>query len=358
MLHIINSLRFGGAEQVVFSLVRELHLGGVAVEVCTLVREGVWEQKLMASGIRVHSLDEGRFNVVKILTRMLGLIRAGNYNIVHAHLWPTLYYLSALRPLLKKPIFVYTEHSTWNRRRGHLLPRMTDLLAYRGYDLVVANSLETRKALQEWLPPLARKIQVIQNGVEFPTKRKRNNEIKYPLSMLVVGRLVREKGIDIAIEALRMLVAEGVDVRLTVVGDGIERFSLEQQAKGLPVVFKGYQSAPDDLMASHDILLVPSRWEGFGLTAVEGALVGIPVIASRVDALKRLIAHGKTGLLFEPEDPSDLSKKIKDIMLRSDLRSALVKRNRRQALRNCTIQDFAKKTLGAYRTFSQNESRD
>jgi glycosyltransferase involved in cell wall biosynthesis len=59
-----------------------------------------------------------------------------------------------------------------------------------------------------------------------------------------------------------------------------------------------------------DIAVVPSRLEGFGLSAVEAMAAGIPLIASNVDALAEVVLDSETGLLFEPEKPNDLANKI------------------------------------------------
>lgn len=351
ILHIINSLRFGGAERIVLSLVRELskRCNGTSIEVCTLARGGRWEQELKSCGVVVHSFGINELNAFGAISNLYRLIKDRGYDIVHAHLWPTLYYVSAIRPFVSRTAFVFTEHNTWNRRRNHSVFRVFESIAYKSYDLLVANSMETKMALESWIPQLQNKISIIENGVEIPKNRKESYGLTRPVCLLTVGRLVRQKGVDIAIAALRNLVAEGEEVKLTVVGDGAERLALEKQASDLPVEFIGFHPEPDSLMANHDIFLMPSRWEGFGLTAIEAALVGIPVIASSIDALRRLVSDDETGVLFKVGSSTELARKIKNLVTNPDRRSEMALANRQQALRRWTIQKFAKDTMASYR---------
>jgi glycosyltransferase involved in cell wall biosynthesis len=104
---------------------------------------------------------------------------------------------------------------------------------------------------------------------------------------VVVGRLVAQKRVHLAIEAMALLHARGVAIPLTVVGDGPERRTLEQlaQDRGLvsAVRFTGAFS-PDripSVLATADLMLFPARGEGFGLVAAEAYLAGVPVVACR-----------------------------------------------------------------------------
>lgn len=128
-------------------------------------------------------------------------------------------------------------------------------------------------------------------------------------SLLGVGRLVREKGFDLAIEALAKL---PTDVRLTIVGDGPVRADLVNLAERCGVsnrvTFTGWlePSAVDGLMRRAGIVVVPSRWrEPFGLVALQGAAAGRPVVAFASGGLTEIVVHDQTGLLVALERGSD-----------------------------------------------------
>ncbi|WP_299928842.1 glycosyltransferase family 4 protein [uncultured Pelagimonas sp.] len=106
-----------------------------------------------------------------------------------------------------------------------------------------------------------------------------------PKRLGLVGRLDRQKGFDIAIKAFRNL--EGRDLELKVFGSGPQEQQLKQLALGdTRIKFLGYSSTSHDIYAQVDAVLMPSRWEAFGLVAAEAFAAGRPVLAANVDALK------------------------------------------------------------------------
>lgn len=123
---------------------------------------------------------------------------------------------------------------------------------------------------------------------------------------LFVGRLSREKGLDVLIEAVKYLPTNPVKV----IGEG-ELESFAQTYFG--VDYLGFQSLDKILvkMRQSSYLVVPSLWyENFPRTIVEAFSCGLPVIASRIGALAEVIQDGKTGLLFEPGSSMDLAEKL------------------------------------------------
>lgn len=144
--------------------------------------------------------------------------------------------------------------------------------------------------------------------------------------LLLVGRLVSVKGGDLAVEALRRLRERGLDTTLTICGDGPERGALERQVQeaGLQnaVRFAGWTGS-DELAAHYrtaKLLLVPSRYEPFGIVALEAIASRCPVVAARTGGLPEAI--GGCGLLVPPDDPSALADAA-ERALRSDVRTDL-----------------------------------
>lgn len=135
-----------------------------------------------------------------------------------------------------------------------------------------------------------------------------------------VGRLRKEKGQQWLIAALPEIIKHQPSARLLLVGSGPGRSNLEYLAKSFGVadsiIWIG--AVPHDEVARYygvmDVLVVPSEFEGFGLSAVEGMAAGLPVIGSRVDGLREIIRPGYNGFLVEPENISDLSSKILHIL--------------------------------------------
>ena len=143
--------------------------------------------------------------------------------------------------------------------------------------------------------------------------------LRYPNSLIFVGRLVSDKGVDILLGALKMLHDRGTKVRLTIVGDGPERSALEKQARSLElhsfVTFTGALSsqATAGCLQKAEILVVPSRWqEPFGIVALEGIACGCVVVGSSGGGLRDAI--GPCGLTFPNGDVTALADRIHELL--------------------------------------------
>src|SRR5699024_5942754 len=144
-----------------------------------------------------------------------------------------------------------------------------------------------------------------------------------PARVVVVGRLSPRKGIDVAVEAVGLLGRRGHDVRLEVCGttfEGYEWFEdeLRERITALDladrVELRGYVRPTWGVLASADVVLVPSRAEPFGNTAVEALLAGRPLVASAVQGLVEIVDDGRTGLLVTPADPVALADGIERLL--------------------------------------------
>jgi glycosyltransferase involved in cell wall biosynthesis len=129
--------------------------------------------------------------------------------------------------------------------------------------------------------------------------------------LVVVGQLLRGKGVDLAIHALRALPR---DVTLEVVGDGPSRAELERLAARVApgrVRFAGFRG-PDGVRAAYDaasVVVVPSRWpEPFGMVGVEAMRRRRPVVAAAHGGIPEWLEEGRGGRLFEPGNPADLAR--------------------------------------------------
>jgi L-malate glycosyltransferase len=136
-----------------------------------------------------------------------------------------------------------------------------------------------------------------------------------------VGRLSHEKGADVLFDAFALLAGRHAGAFLLVVGDGPERTALESHCRneGLHerVFFAGKLSWSEAMqhLAVMDAIVVPSRFEGFGLSAVEAMAAAKPVIASRAGGLSEIITHGHDGLLFENGNHRELSAMMEMLLL-------------------------------------------
>ncbi|MEJ0039305.1 MAG: glycosyltransferase [Gammaproteobacteria bacterium] len=278
------------------------------------------------AGVEVLTFDDSGArwrSTLRLAARMRTVMARADASVVHLH---STFAGLALRPLLRwasmpregAPAVVYCAHgwsfdretSSASRRLAMTLERA---LAPACDAIVCISEHEMRLARQAGIP--ARTLTHVGNGIpleepvsttmqrpEWPDDKRR---------LLFVGRFDRQKGVDILVEALRELgdSAFAYLVGGAVLGDGVP-LDLPDNVRTT-----GWLSGPDlaAYYRSADVLVAPSRWEGFGLTAVEAMRAGLPVIAARVGGLAEVVEHGVTGLLVEPNSSAALVGAIRRV---------------------------------------------
>lgn len=149
--------------------------------------------------------------------------------------------------------------------------------------------------------------------IQITDKKRENKDI---VTIGVVSRLEHIKGMDLVVPAFAKVYDKHKNVRLLVVGDGSLRHQMEEDANRLHLkniikfVGRQEQAALQSYYDKIDVLLMPSRSEGFGLTAIEGMARGCVLVASNTGGLPEVVREGYVGLLHQPESVDDLANKI------------------------------------------------
>jgi glycosyltransferase involved in cell wall biosynthesis len=180
---------------------------------------------------------------------------------------------------------------------------------------IIANSESVRRALIASGIPVE-KIAVIPPGIEFPSElpdaglraqaRARWGFSSEDFVIGHAGAFTREKGQDVALEAALLLAPRLPHARMLLAGDGPERRS---QIVGIAIL-PGFIDDLTEFYAALDLFIMPSRSEGWGLTALGAMANGLAVIASDVGGLPELVQQGKTGWLVPPDRPTALADAI------------------------------------------------
>jgi glycogen(starch) synthase len=185
----------------------------------------------------------------------------------------------------------------------------------RAADWVTCVSSASLAQVRERVPEIVSRSSVIFNSVDLPAISPRPLSAEAP-RLLCLGRLQTQKGFDVALSAMAALKGRFPNARLIIAGDGPERSALERQASELnltdAVEFIGWV-APDRvpvLINEATIVVMPSRWEGLPLVALEAGQLSRPVVATRISGLSELVQDRRTGLLVEPEDVTGLAEAI------------------------------------------------
>jgi glycosyltransferase involved in cell wall biosynthesis len=193
----------------------------------------------------------------------------------------------------------------------------------RTSDWITACSASVLAHTRQLLPEITPRSSVIYNGLTAPTFNPQPISFDPP-RLLCLGRLVTSKGFDLALVSFAKILDRFPNARLVVGGDGPELEKLQQQASALglldSVEFVGSippENVPHFIDAA-TLVLIPSRLEGFGLVALEAALIARPVVAARVGGLPEVVAHDQTGLLVEPENSNALADAVAKLLRSPD----------------------------------------
>lgn len=344
ILHVITSLEIGGAQSLLADL---LPLQATAADVSLLVYERVHndnEKTLEQAGINIICLNKHNFHNPGVISRLRKIFK--NYDLVHAHLFPTIYWASlAARGLNVK--LVYTEHSTSNSRRDKWYFRSIERFMYARYDKIISISQQTQDALTIWLGQHDNRFIVINNGVN--TEKFASVKVPViPKSLIMVSRFAPSKDQETVIRAMQYI---DKDATLRFVGDGENREHCEELTQEIGVSdrvqFLGSRSDVAELVASSYIGIQSSNWEGFGLTAVELMAAGKPVIATNVDGLKQVVEGA--GEVFICGNATELASRVNHLL--SDKVYYQTKADRcRQRAKEYDISVMSKKYLQLYKS--------
>lgn len=179
----------------------------------------------------------------------------------------------------------------------------------RSYDhinaFVAPSSFVRQQVVSAGIP--SKKVFTIPHFIDWPEISEIEPTAKS--GVVFIGRLSREKGIQVLLEAASM-----TPVTWTIVGDGPLRPMVEAAASTNPrIKYVGYMQpeAVRDLLIRSSVMVMPSVWhETFGMVALESYSCGTPVVASRMGALTEIVEDGQTGLLVEPNNPKALAQAV------------------------------------------------
>jgi glycogen synthase len=346
----------GGLARHVRKLSEGLVRRGVEVDVLTRARSGAQAPRI-AGGVRVHRLPEpatprdldGFLRWVEDLNEHMvaagrELIADRRFDVVHGHDWLVARAAGTLARAARLP-YLTTIHATeCGRHQGwvdqhpqshiHAVERW---MARRAEGVVVCSHYMHGHVADVFGIDEA-KVQVIPNGIDpldlapihdLAALRARFAGPGDKL-VLLIGRLVYEKGFQVALDALPRVLERLPGVRFLVAGSGTHEAELKAQAQRLGLMrhgaFMGWIG--DDVLRSlyriADLCVVPSIYEPFGLVALEAMASGCPCIVADTGGLREVVPNDDVGLRFSSRDPRALAQMMEWVLANPALRFRLV----------------------------------
>lgn len=288
-------------------------------------------QKASTRGINLISVaDHGPFDW-RVIPRLINICRRERVSVWHGHDYKT----NALGLILRRfhPMRLVTTVHGWVHRTWRTpLYYAIDRLCLRHNERVLCVSEELLRSCRQAGVSASRCV-LLENGIDLTEYRRTRSpaESRKILGLDdrptigAVGRLSAEKGFDILIHAVKQLLASGIDVQLLVAGEGPEKDRLDRLIHDLGLAGRvhvlGYQANMIPLYEAMDVFALSSYREGLPNVLLEAMAMEVPVVATRVNGVPRLVTHGATGDLVEAGSVDELATGLRRILLDRELKS-------------------------------------
>jgi len=355
VLHLINTGQFS---PYFLDIARYHDRSAFPLFFCTLQDRAVMHDIFEKEGIKTFSLNAWtKAHYPGAALRLGALLKKEHINILQTHLFPSTV-VGALTWLVcpNRVRILVTRHysdvyhislcgSPWRKRIMVTLESLTTVLA----DMVIACSKHSKEVMvsREGAPP--NKIEVIPYGMDFSrysvsplaTETIRNTLGLGGKTVLgIAGQLTAIKGHEVLFKALSKLVEP--NLVLLVIGEGAMNQQLQDLAKTLGIGhqtrFIGFQENLPAVFSILDILVHPSFSEGFPQVIMEGMLMGLPIVASRIRPVEELVTDNVHGLLFLPGDVEALRRCLERLLASPGLRKEMGAAGRQYALEHFGIE--------------------
>lgn len=356
VLHIINELAGGGAEKMLVDLIPEQKRRGVDVELVVLRKINSQYEERLEQSCPVHylSVGKGYYNPFYFF-KLRAFVQ--KFDVVHAHLFPTQYWVALVSFFTKKKVhFVTTEHSTFNSRMGKRFLLPVEQIFYKRFNKIVAISVGTLNSIAGWLKISEKnKFTIIENGINISEYFKSQSYNKKDLGVNIldedyliamVARFGESKDHKTLLNAIKLLPA---NYKLLLVGTGKTLIETKQYCFELGlndrVHFLGFRNDVPSILTSVDVCVLSSNWEGFGLAAVEAMAAGTPFVASNVSGLNNIVKDA--GMLFERGDERELAQVIQKIVTDVELQK-IIKERQLERVKKYSIDQTAANYIKVY----------
>ena len=328
VLHIISAPAAGGAEIYVKDLAKALARQGVDIHIGFLNHasdvgrnpdfEKSFLSELDRAGIGYFFIGHAsRKNPWLGAWRVWRFVKSNGIDIYHSHLGHGVYFSC----LLKTPR-IYTHHSNkarFNKLNYYLFNRI--VTAYIGISAHCASNLRTFTG---------RSVTTIRNGADPEKIIKRTAQPRITPARLVflsIGRIQPQKNYGLLVEAVSRLPSDLKNrISFRIAGEGprqdVHQLRTLIRSKGLEqqIQLLGNRSDIPALLASADVFVMSSAWEGLPIALIESALAGLPCVVTDVGGCSEVVRTCRNGILVEPDDPQALADAITRIARHPELR--------------------------------------
>jgi glycosyltransferase involved in cell wall biosynthesis len=331
ILHVANRLGNGGSESgtVHLACAQSIHhtVQLVGIKPPLAIYDDVAQElltQLKQHSIQYHQLHFSNLplGLLRSAHGLLAVIKRFKPDVVHLHTDHPEYLFAIIKPWVKA-LVVRTIRNTvfWptSKYRGRFTERSLSQSITAHFTPDSIQALNHRRAQFGLPPPI--NTTIVPNAINRHCEAKEHQSvIDYQpgyINLGYIGRLTYQKALDILLEALKALPSNSV--ALHIIGDGEDKQALEKMAKSIPQTINFYGAVPyaRQYIKEFDYLVVPSRYEGFGLISLEGQIEKTPVIAARSPGLIPSLPN-EWPLMFDNESSEQLAELLQRLITQQE----------------------------------------
>jgi glycosyltransferase involved in cell wall biosynthesis len=296
LLLIIPHLGGGGAEKVTSELACRLDPGHFEIHLCLIAEDSPGAPSI-PTWVRVHRFHSGRIR--RAWFKLLKLVRAEQPDVLLSNMAHLNFLVLLLRPILPAHTRILVRQNTTASSSAQTwLSRLAYRYLYPRADAILSQSQAMAGDLAGNFAIEPAKLHILANPIDIAAIRAPidsrptnppddHSEATWP-NLLAVGRLAPEKGMDVLLRALPLLRLRYPQIRLQLIGSGLEETALRQLSTGLKlndiVTFAGYRQELSNFYAQATLFVLPSRYEGMPNALLEAAAAGLPIVATPCSA--------------------------------------------------------------------------
>jgi glycosyltransferase involved in cell wall biosynthesis len=339
ILFIITNLGGGGAEKVLINILNNLDYDKYKVDLLLISRQGLYLDKVNKNvnikyvlpnqedkGILQDLYRRFRYRIYTEYPQLMAKMLIGKkYDVEIAFLEgaPTKFLTYSHNRSSKKVAWVHID-LTKHRTMSYEMEREI----YKNIDDVICVSQQSRDKFIDMYPEYRNKAKVIYNLIDKENiKTFAEEEIQFNFnenSIVAIGRLTGQKRFDILIRAHKLLLNEGINNNLVILGEGELRSELETLVKELgveeSVLMPGFIKNPYPYIKNSDLFVVSSDYEGFSLVVAEAMTLGKAIVSTDCTGPSELLGYGEFGVIVDKGNQHTMKDWLKDLLTNKDLR--------------------------------------
>lgn len=361
LMHVVLSLEVGGAEKLIYDMMRHPCFEKNKPIVCCLQKIGCLGEELTKQGFKVYFRERKKRFDVSIIFWLIEIMRNENIDVVHAHQYTPLFYSAPAARLAGAINVVYTEH-------GRLYP---DVRRWKRWlfnpflalmvDHFVSISESTRQAMVKYDNFPLRRIEVIHNGadlssmcpsIDLVAKRHSLGIDEYFRIIGTAARLDCVKNLRMMLNVFKKILEHVPDVILLICGTGPQLKELESISQQLEiensVKFLGLRNDLPEIYQLFEVFLLSSFTEGISITLLEAMATKIPVVVTNVGGNPEVVVEGITGRLVPLNDVEKMADAVIELLENPEIAKAFGCSGRKRAAETFGFDNMLKKYISLY----------